>query len=145
VTASPTARSLEVDLFGYTIRLDAAVVRGTDAEMRRQLGAYEDGEREPFDLRVELPDSFSGTVWERVRRIPSGETRTYGGLAAELGTAPVAVGGANARNPLPVAVPCHRVVGADSLRGSRYPGLKGRLLRHEGSAGSLGFTLDGSV
>lgn len=145
MTASPTSRSLEVDLLGYAIRLDASLARESDAEMRRQLRAYEGGERESFDLHVELPDSFSGTVWERVRRIPYGETRTYGELAAELGTAPVAVGGANARNPLPVVVPCHRVVGTDSLRGYRYPGLKEPLLRHEGSFRSLGFALDGSV
>jgi len=54
---------------GYAIRLDAALVCESDAEMCRQLRAYGDGEREPLDLRVESPDSFSGTVREQVRRI----------------------------------------------------------------------------
>ena len=138
-------RPLAVDLFGRTIRLDISLVREDDAEVRRQLRAYAAGERRSFDLTVEFPDTFTGEVWERVGRIPFGETAMYGELAAELGTAPVAVGGANARNPLPVVVPCHRVVGADSLRGYRYRGLKERLLRHEGSVDSLGFDLDGSV
>jgi len=138
-------RSVSVDLLGHTIRLDTSCVREADSEVRRQLREYAAGGRERFDLTIEFPETFSGTTWKRVARIPHGETRTYGELAAELGTAPVAVGGANARNPLPVVVPCHRVVGADSLRGYRYPGLKEALLRHEGSAGSLGFDLDGSV
>jgi methylated-DNA-[protein]-cysteine S-methyltransferase len=138
-------RSVSVDLLGHTVRLDTSCVREADSEVRRQLREYATDGRERFDLTIEFPETFSGTIWKRLARIPHGETRTYGGLAAELGTAPVAVGGANARNPLPVVVPCHRVVGADSLRGYRYPGLKETLLRHEGSAGSLGFDLDGSV
>lgn len=145
MTGTRTARSLTVDLLGHTIRLDTSCVRETDSEVRHQLREYAAGDRERFDLVVEFPETFTGAVWRRVERILHGETRTYGELAAELGTAPVAVGGANARNPLPVVVPCHRVVGADSLRGYRYPGLKETLLRHEGSTGSLGFDLDGSV
>ena len=141
----PPRGSLAVDLLGHTVHLDTALVRESDAEVRRQVREYDRGERETFDLTVEHPETFTGRVWERVERIPCGETATYGELAAELGTAPVAVGGANARNPLPLIVPCHRVVGTDSLRGYRYPGLKERLLRHEGSAGSLAFDLDGSV
>ena len=145
MTDTRPATALSVDLFGHAIRLDTSCVHDPDSDVRRQLREYARGERTSFDLTVGFPETFSGRLWERLRRIPCGETRTYGELAAELGTAPVAVGGANARNPLPVVVPCHRVVGTDSLRGYRYPGLKERLLRHEGSAGSLTFELDGSV
>ncbi|MFC6939028.1 methylated-DNA--[protein]-cysteine S-methyltransferase [Salinirubellus sp. GCM10025818] len=137
--------SLAVDLLGYTIRLDTSLLGEPDAEVRRRVREYAADERERFDLTVEYPETFTGRVWARVARIPYGATATYGELATELGSAPVAVGGANARNPLPLVVPCHRVVGADSLRGYRYPGLKERLLRHEGSAGSLAFDLDGTV
>ncbi|MEF8841521.1 MAG: methylated-DNA--[protein]-cysteine S-methyltransferase [Haloarculaceae archaeon] len=136
---------LEVEIFGHTIRLDAALVREADPEIRERVRTYAADERETFDLTVEYPETFAGRVWRRVGDVPYGETRTYGELAAELGTAPVAVGGANARNPLPVVVPCHRVVGTDSLRGYRYPGLKETLLGHEGSADALGFDLDGTV
>jgi O-6-methylguanine DNA methyltransferase len=74
-------------------------------------------------------------VWQAVRDIPFGETRTYGAIAAGLGRpgAARAMGRANATNPLPIVVPCHRVVGANgSLTG--YAGgvhIKQRLLEHE--------------
>ena len=145
MTDGPGADPYEVELFGYVIRIDVSRVGEPVTEVRRQLRAYEAGELDSFDLTVTYPETFTGRVWEQVQRIPYGETRTYGELASELNTAPVAVGSANARNPLPVVVPCHRVVGSDSLRGYRYPGLKEVLLRHEGSAESLGFDLDGSV
>jgi len=66
--------------------------------------------------------------------IPYGETRTYGELAVELDTAAVAVGQACGRNPVPIVVPCHRVVGANSLGGYSAEGgpeLKERLLALE--------------
>ena len=136
---------LHVTALGYEFGIDADRIAEPRAAVRRQVREYGAGERESFDLTVEFPASFTGRVMAAMAAVPYGETRTYGELAAELGTAPVAVGGANARNPLPVVVPCHRVVGTDSLRGYRYPGLKERLLRHEGGAASLGFDLDGSV
>jgi methylated-DNA-[protein]-cysteine S-methyltransferase len=145
MTDTPSTETLDVELFGHVVRLDAARIHAPIPAVRRQLRAYEAGGREAFDLGVEHPRTFTGRVWKRVGEIPYGETRTYGELASELGTAPVAVGSANARNPLPVVVPCHRVVGTDSLCGYRYPGLKELLLRHEGSARGLGFDLDGSV
>lgn len=138
---------MDANVLGYDVTLDASLVEATPDEVRSWLRGYEAGTREAFDLPFSLPDTPTGRVWRAVTDIPYGETRTYGDLAAAVGTAPVAVGAANARNPLPVVVPCHRVVGADSLRGYRYPGLKERLLRHENEAGleSLGFALDGSI
>ncbi|MFJ8613573.1 methylated-DNA--[protein]-cysteine S-methyltransferase [Streptomyces sp. NPDC093675] len=85
-------------------------------EAARQLREYFAGEREGFDLLVELRGSdFERQVWSMLAEIPRGETRTYGQLAAELGgpNAARAVGRANGQNPLSVIVPCHRVVGAD--------------------------------
>jgi methylated-DNA-[protein]-cysteine S-methyltransferase len=81
-----------------------------------QLEEYFAGGRTAFDLPLRPPGSpFQQQVWNLVRRIPYGETRTYGGLAAELGDPAKsrAVGAANGRNPLPIIVPCHRVIGAD--------------------------------
>ena len=81
-----------------------------------------------FASTLELDESL-------VAAIPAGETRRYGELAAELDTAPIAVGGACARTPVPLLVPCHRVVGVDGLGGySAADGLalKRRLLGHEG-------------
>lgn len=80
-----------------------------------QLQEYFAGERVEFSLatRAEGTD-FQQAVWEQLRMIPAGETRTYGQVAAAIGrpTAVRAVGAANSRNPLSVVVPCHRVVSA---------------------------------
>lgn len=126
---------MHVDLFGDRVELDASYVDASPEEIRRQLREYGRGERRAFDLAVDVPDTFTGRVMERMMAIPYGETRTYGDLAAALDTAPVAVGGACGRNPVPVVVPCHRVLRSDGgLGGYSAPGgvgLKERLLAHE--------------
>ncbi|WUI43554.1 methylated-DNA--[protein]-cysteine S-methyltransferase [Streptomyces zaomyceticus] len=84
-------------------------------EAIRQLDAYFAGELTEFDLPLRLVGTeFQLRVWEELRRIPYGETRTYGELAELLGNpgASRAVGLANGKNPVSVIVPCHRVVGA---------------------------------
>jgi methylated-DNA-[protein]-cysteine S-methyltransferase len=86
-------------------------------EAERQLGEYFDGKRTEFDLPLASEGSeFQKKVWAELRRIPYGETATYGDIARRLGYEPVisrAVGVANASNPLPIVVPCHRVIGSD--------------------------------
>ena len=86
-----------------------------------QLEQYFAGERTSFDLSLApRGGSFDRAVWARLARIPYGETRSYGDIARVLGDPDRArdVGIANARNPLPIIVPCHRVVGSDgSLTG----------------------------
>lgn len=81
-----------------------------------QLRAYFAGQRRDFDLplRPEGTD-FQQRVWNELRCIPYGETRSYGQIARQLGQpgAARAVGMANHRNPLPIVVPCHRVIGHD--------------------------------
>ncbi|MTV27033.1 methylated-DNA--[protein]-cysteine S-methyltransferase [Nitriliruptoraceae bacterium ZYF776] len=82
-----------------------------------QLTAYFDGRRRDFDDLPLAPvgTAFQHEVWAALRRIPYGETTSYGQLAAELGRpgAARAVGLANGRNPIAIVVPCHRVIGAD--------------------------------
>lgn len=86
-------------------------------EAERQLSEYFDGKRTEFDLPLASEGSeFQKKVWAELRRIPYGETATYGDIARRLGYEPVisrAVGVANASNPLPIVVPCHRVIGSD--------------------------------
>lgn len=80
-----------------------------------QLDAYFSGERREFDLPLSLSGTpFERLVWDRLRAIPHGETRTYGEIAASIGRpgASRAVGRACGANPVLVVVPCHRVVGA---------------------------------
>lgn len=121
-----------------TFSLDTALVVESDDELRRQLAAYEAGDREAFDLTVDYPDSHLGRVMRAMAAIPYGETRTYGDLAADVDSGAVAVGQACGANPLPVVVPCHRVVAADGLGGfSNEEGVdaKRRLLAFERGEG----------
>jgi len=91
------------------------------AAARAQLAAYFAGELLAFDLPLAAQGTaFQLGVWAELQRIPYGATISYGELAARVGdrSASRAVGAANGRNPLPIVVPCHRVIGADgSLTG----------------------------
>lgn len=117
---------------GYRLNVDPALT----AQARGELTEYCQGERTVFTLSCALAGTpWQQMVWKAVRAIPFGETRTYGEVAAGLGRpgAARAMGRANATNPLPIVVPCHRVLGAGgSLTG--YAGglhIKQRLLEHE--------------
>ncbi|HXO21023.1 MAG TPA: methylated-DNA--[protein]-cysteine S-methyltransferase, partial [Thermoanaerobaculia bacterium] len=91
------------------------------AGVARQLREYFAGERRDFDLPLAPPGSgFQQKVWQELSRIPYGTTISYAELARRTGNpkASRAVGRANATNPIPVVIPCHRVIGADgSLTG----------------------------
>jgi len=86
------------------------------SEARRQLDEYFRGERQSFDLPLR-PDGtvFQLSVLEALREIPYGATASYGEVAKKIGRpgAARAVGAANGRNPLPIVIPCHRVIGSD--------------------------------
>ncbi len=81
---------------------------------------------------------FQKRVWQALREIPCGTTMTYGELAKQLHSSPRAVGQACRKNPTPIIVPCHRVVGAENMGGfageteGNLPEIKQWLLRHEG-------------
>ena len=105
-------------------------------EAKRQLLDYFGGERRGFDLSLApAGTAFQRRVWTELRRIPYGETVSYGELARRIGrpTASRAVGAANGRNPLAIVVPCHRVIGADGTLVGYGGGLgvKETLLAHE--------------
>jgi methylated-DNA-[protein]-cysteine S-methyltransferase len=87
-------------------------------EAARQLAAYFAGRLRDFDLPIRPAGSaFQRSVWQAMLRIPYGETRSYGELAAELRSAARAVGGACGRNPIPIIVPCHRILAASCAIG----------------------------
>jgi methylated-DNA-[protein]-cysteine S-methyltransferase len=105
---------------------------------REQLDAYFAGEITTFDLPLgPSGTTFQQRVWSRLREIPFGETISYAELAHRVGDprAVRAVGGANGRNPLPIVVPCHRVIGADGSLTGFGGGIdrKRWLLEHEGA------------
>ena len=121
---------------GGTLTVDAALLDAPAERVRTQTAEYAAGDRTAFDLGVAYPDSFTGEVMRAMAAIPYGETRTYGNLAADLGTSPIAIGGGCGRNPVPLVVPCHRVVGVDGLKGYSGDGgvaQKRALLAHEGA------------
>ena len=108
-------------------------------EAEEQLEAYFAGELKEFTLELRLHGTpFQRTVWDRLRRMPYGETRGYGELADALGNpkASRAVGLANGKNPIGIIVPCHRVVGANGSLTGYGGGLerKQRLLDFERGA-----------
>lgn len=82
----------------------------------RQLREYFNGERFDFDLPLHLQGTpFQKKVWQALMQIPHGETRTYKEIAQSIGAAKAvrAVGNANNKNPLPIIIPCHRVIGSN--------------------------------
>lgn len=113
---------------------------GELADAAAQVEEYASGMRHHFDLALEMRGTdFQQRVWQQLMDIPFGETRSYAEVAAAVGrpAAARAIGQANRRNPLPVIVPCHRVVAADGSLGgyagcvAAEDGLKAWLLRHE--------------
>ncbi len=96
------------------------------------------------DFHFDLPLQTGGTehqnkVWRAMRAIPSGQVQSYGDLAARIGSASLAVGQACGNNPIPVVIPCHRVVGKSGIGGfakhrdGRMVDIKRWLLAHEGA------------
>jgi len=122
---------------------------------KRQLDLYFDGDLTEFDLPL-LPmgTKHQEKVWRAMQDIPYGETRTYGDLAKEIGSAAQAVGTACGRNPLPILIPCHRILAAAGRLGG-YSGdgglytkrallvLEGALTVEEGKALEASGALEG--
>jgi methylated-DNA-[protein]-cysteine S-methyltransferase len=110
------------------------------AEAVRQLNAYFADPTFRFDLPLRpIGTSFQLQVWREIAAIPCGETRSYGELAERTGSVARAVGGACGRNPLPIVIPCHRVLAQRGLGGfnrsveSPTVSIKHWLLVHEGA------------
>jgi methylated-DNA-[protein]-cysteine S-methyltransferase len=107
------------------------------AEAARQLAAFFDGRLKDFDLPLSpAGTAFENRVWQAMQMIPYGETRTYGDLAHATDSGPRAVGRACGRNPIPIVIPCHRVLARGGLGGYSGDGglvTKQRLLALEGA------------
>ncbi len=135
----PARVQKSLDRFG----LGEPVPGETPRELADAFAAYFAGELRALEgLRTgSFGSAFERAVWAELRRIPAGETRSYGDIARALGGAASgpgpnarAVGTANGRNPLAIVVPCHRVIGADGSLTGYAGGLaaKAWLLQHEG-------------
>jgi len=126
-----------VHVLGIEVEIDESAIDAPTAEIRRQIDEYLASDRTEFDLPVRYLAGYTGEVMRAIDSIPYGETRTYGQLAEQIGSAPRAVGGGCGRNPIPIVVPCHRVVRSDgglggfSAGGERALDLKRALLDFE--------------
>jgi methylated-DNA-[protein]-cysteine S-methyltransferase len=103
-----------------------------------ELSEYFEGNRTQFSIPLKPEGSeFQQTVWAQLQQIPYGQTTTYGTLAEKLGNPNKvrAVGKANGQNPIPIIIPCHRVIGADNRLVGYAGGIarKKFLLKHEGA------------
>jgi len=110
-------------------------------EAQAQIDAYFAGTLRVFDLPLSVRGSdFQKKVCDAIYAIPFGETRRYGDLAKDIGASAQAVGGGCGGNPIPLIIPCHRVLAATGLggfSGSHGVETKVALLRHEGAASLL--------
>jgi len=116
------------------------------AEACREVQAYARGKRLAFDLPVAPAGTpFQQRVWALMQAIPYGETMTYGEMAAALGSGARAVGGACGKNPIPVIIPCHRVMGSQGrltgFSGGEGVATKERLLALERGKTEAGLPL----
>ena len=110
----------------FSGKIEGASITGVDpwsTASGRQVAQFLAGKRKNFDLEIDIAGrggtEFQIAVWRACAQIPAGQTTTYGRLAAAIGkpAAARAVGGALGKNPIPVVVPCHRVVGVNGLTG----------------------------
>ena len=131
---------LRIDFPGGRSLLEEDCVQSTRpfAEIVRQLKEYFAGKRTHFELPLAPRGTpFQLETWKELRKIPYGETITYGELARRLGkpNASRAVGAANGANPIPIVIPCHRVIGSDGALTGFGGGLdtKLKLLQLEGA------------
>lgn len=101
--------------FGFSALCDTIKETDLIKETNRQLKQYFSGQRRSFDIPLNPAGTeFRKKVWKALMEIPYGETETYGTIAAKIGSpkASRAVGGANHVNPIPIIIPCHRVIGS---------------------------------
>lgn len=120
--------------------LRAPISDGVCAQLAQELASYWDAPQHVFQLPWRAEGTlFQQRVWQVMLQIPPGQTLSYGQVAQQLASAPRAVGGACGRNPLPIVIPCHRIVAAGGLGGFNQGrdegllGVKRWLLRHEGA------------
>ncbi|MBM3502633.1 MAG: methylated-DNA--[protein]-cysteine S-methyltransferase [Alphaproteobacteria bacterium] len=132
---SPLGELTVSEFAGHIVAIDwgRGAEQASSALLREatdQLNAYFDDQRHVFDLPLApAGTAFQKKVWAALAQIPYGATETYGAVARSLGSSARAVGGACGRNPIPIVVPCHRVVAAKLTDGgySGGEGLKTKL------------------
>lgn len=120
--------AIEFDAAAEGTHIESTVLDDTE----RQLEEYFAGERTEFDLPLAAQGTeFQHRVWDELVKVPYGETASYGDISQRLGLdrrGPRAVGAANGRNPIPIVVPCHRIIGADGSMTGYAGGLDKKMI-----------------
>ncbi|MFV1991085.1 MAG: methylated-DNA--[protein]-cysteine S-methyltransferase [Acidimicrobiales bacterium] len=143
LTLRASAHGLRAVLWGSTNSTDNDADPETSAVLdltESQLGEYFAGDRRDFALPLDPKGTtFQLAAWEALKKIPYGETITYGEQATRLNNpkAMRAVGAANGANPIPIIVPCHRVIGADGSLTGFASGLDSKRWLHNHEAPTL--------
>jgi len=121
-------------------KITAGKLDSFSAQVKKQITNYFKSSKQNFNLPVVLNGTaFQKKVWSAMQKIPSGQTRIYGDVSEQLQSSPRAVGNACRANPVPLVVPCHRIVGKAGIGGfggktaGRNIDCKNWLLRHEAS------------
>jgi methylated-DNA-[protein]-cysteine S-methyltransferase len=123
-----------VELFGSELVIDDSRIEESEEEIREQVEEYLDGKRRGFDLTYSFPEAGLGFVLRKIDEIPYGETRTYSEIAEEVDSSAVSIGQYCGKNPLPLIISCHRVVGKNSIGGYQAgKEVKRKLLELEGA------------
>ncbi len=130
---------LQIDFISPTALENTSPASPLLKECQQQIQAYCREHSFAFDLPLSAAGTdFQQSVWQALQQISWGNVQSYGDIAARLGSSPRAVGNACRRNPLPLIVPCHRVVARSGIGGyagdtdGGYLLIKQKLLRHEG-------------
>jgi len=142
---TPTGRFTVVECDDQIVAAGWGAEEGLDVtpllvEAQLQIMRYFNYDLQVFDLPLKMADGLTGKVGALMLEIPLGETRTYGDLARDLAMPAQAIGQACGANPIPLIIPCHRILSASGLGGFSGAGgveTKVALLRHEGAAGLL--------
>jgi len=125
---------MEIRINNEAVEIRERLLDKSSEEIRKQVRQYLDKERTWFNFEVELSKDFTDQVLREIQAIPYGSKKTYGEIADNIDSSAIAVGQACGRNPVPVIIPCHRVVSANGLGGYKYSSkLKKYLLDLESS------------
>ena len=125
---------MEIRINNEAVEIREILLDKSSEEIGKQVRQYLDKERSRFNFEVELSKDFTDQVLREIQAIPYGSTKTYGEIADNIDSSAIAVGQACGRNPVPVIIPCHRVVSANGLGGYKYSSkLKKYLLDLESS------------
>jgi len=108
---------MKVKICKSSVEIDESFILDSEYKLRKEVNEYLNGNLKKFSVRYNTPDNFTGAVMNALADIPYDSTCTYGEIANRIDSSPIAVGQGCGNNPLPILVPCHRVVRSNGVGG----------------------------